>query len=61
MPQISVKIDAHGNPVSEAHGYEGTECDVATKPIEDVLAGNGSFDKEYKNEWEQEARLMLDG
>ena len=43
MPKITVKIDALGNPTIEGHGFEGMACDEATRPLEEVLSGDGSF------------------
>lgn len=51
--KVIVKIDALGRPSVEADGFTGTSCEVATKPIEDALAGGNPLNREYKPEWEQ--------
>jgi len=40
--KITVVIDVAGRPTIEAHGYTGSACKAATKPIEDAFAGADS-------------------
>jgi hypothetical protein len=38
---IKIKIDPLGNPTVEAVGFNGMDCEAATKGIEDALGGGG--------------------
>ena len=51
--KVIVTIDALGRPKIEADGFAGASCEVATKPIEEALAGGNPLQREYKPEWEQ--------
>jgi hypothetical protein len=49
--KINLKIDAMGNVVVEAEGFNGAGCEAATKPIEQALAGGAGIERTYKDEW----------
>lgn len=49
--KVTVTLDGMGNPVFEAHNFQGRGCAEATAGLEAAVAGNGEASREYKPEW----------
>ena len=62
---ITVICKKKGGKVEvEGHGFEGTECEAAMKPIEDALAMTETEEEkkpEYYKQEEQHVRLGQEG
>lgn len=52
--KVKVTISPMGDSNVEAIGFQGADCEVATRDIEKALAGGGGKGKKLKPEYYQE-------